>query len=108
MTVAGSGNPCGAQQDHASHMTMADMEMPGVPMDMQTDPDGAPADSRSGCPFPVSLAGCQAMTSCAPSAVVVDSEAPVVMASRTHAELASRVEQPRSVTRAPELPPPRA
>jgi len=108
MTVAGSGNPCGAQADHASHMTMADMEMPGVPMDMQTDSDGAPADSHSGCPLPVSLAGCQAMVSCAPSGVVVDSPAQIATALRTHAELASRVEQLQSVTRAPELPPPRA
>lgn len=108
MTVAGSGNPCGAQEDHASHMATANMEMPGAPMDMQTDADGTPADSHSGCPLPVSLAGCDVMASCAPSAIVVDSRAPVLMAARTHGELASRAEHLRSVTRTPELPPPRA
>lgn len=104
MTVAGSGNPCGAQNDHASHTPMAGMEMP----DMQTGTDGVPAEPHSGCPLPVSVAGCHAMATCAPSAVVVHGEAPIVMASRTRAELPARAEQLRSVTRAPELPPPRA
>ena len=74
--LVGSGGRCD-DDDHAAHMDMADMSMPGMPM--SGDGANGSTDSHSGCSLPWSPAQCQSMTSCAPSAMAV--EQPAVVAN---------------------------
>ena len=113
MSLVGSGAACGGGRDHAAHMAMADMAMPEMAMaDMPGMP--APADDEnaanphSDCSFPWSSGNCTGMTSCAPSVMGVEQPEVESAIARIHDEPAARVEHLRSVTRAPEPPPPRA
>ena len=113
MSLVGSGYACDAAPDHSTHMAMGDMAMPG--MDMPGMPMQAPAggqqdrsDSHSDCSFPWSSGDCQGMASCAPSVMGAEQSRAIAVMPRPHDELAMRAEQLRSVTRAPEPPPPRA
>ena len=109
MSLVGSGAACGGGKDHATHM--ADMAMPGMAMaDMPGMPapaDDGTSDPHSDCSFTWSSGNCTGMTSCAPSVMGVEQSAVETAVARIHDEPASRVEHLRSVTRAPEPPPPR-
>lgn len=116
MSLVGSGAACDGGKDHSAHMAdmaMADMPMRDVAM---ADMPGMPASAgdekapspHSDCSFPWSSGDCTGMTSCAPSVMGVEQFAAVSVIDRIHDEPASRVEHLRSVTRAPEPPPPRA
>lgn len=112
MSLVGSGYACRAHEGHAAHMAMGDMPMAEMPMDMPMDMadhgSGDRADSSSDCSFPWSLGGCESMASCAPSAVVVDAAILSPFAALEHDAPAFRADHLRSVSRSPELPPPRA
>ena len=110
MPLVWSSFRCDANTGHASHMAMdmdmADMAMPGMPM--PGDGGNGSTDSHSDCSFPWSSGECQSMTSCAPSAMSAEQLTVAVIIARSHDQLVLRNEGLRSVTRAPEPPPPRA
>lgn len=112
MWSVGSGFACELGTDHATHMAMDAMpmsDMPGMPAHEpgNSAPEGL-TDSHSDCEFPWSSGDCQAMTSCTPNAVAADEPSFVSIAQGAHDEPTSRADQPRSVVRSPEPPPPRA
>lgn len=97
---------CEDDAGHSVHMDMADMSMPGMPM--PGDAGDGSTDSHSDCSFPWSSGECQSMTSCAPSAMSVEQPTVAAIVALAHDEPMLPAHDLRSVTRAPEPPPPRA
>lgn len=112
MPLVGSGFRCDSNAGHASHMgmdmamDMSDLSMPGMPM--PGDGGNGSTESHSDCSFPWSAGECQSMTSCAPNAMTVEQPTVATVILVSHDEPVLRDEGLRSVTRAPEPPPPRA
>ena len=109
-SLVGSGFICGAERGAATHMAMGDMSMPDMPShSSMPDGDQAPKNPHSDCTLPWALgAGCQSMTSCAPTAISGDVRADAPQLLPDHDAIVWRANQLRSVTRSPEPPPPRA
>lgn len=110
MPLVGTGFPCD-DAGHSSHMDMdmTDMSMPDMPgMPMPGDDRDDAKGSHSDCSFPWSPGECQSMASCAPSAMTVEEPTAALMVAVAHDEPVARYEGLRSVSRAPEPPPPRA
>lgn len=108
MPLVGSGFRCDTSAGHASHMDMemADMSMPGMPM--PADGANGSTESHPDCSFPWPSGECHSMTSCAPSVMSVEQPTVAAIIAVSHDEPVLRGEDLRSVTRAPEPPPPRA
>lgn len=97
---------CDNDAGHAAHMDVAGMSMPGMPM--PSDGGNGSSDSHSDCSLPWPPGQCQSMTSCAPSAMSVEQATAVASVVMAHEEPMQKDHGLRSVTRAPEPPPPRA
>ena len=108
---------------HSAHMDMdmADMSMPGMSMPGMSMPgmsmpgmpmpgDGADgsANSHSDCSLPWSSGPCQSMASCAPGAMSIEQPTIGATIGVARDEPTLPGHDLRSVTRAPEPPPPRA
>jgi len=103
LVLLGSGFGC-AWASSASSTSMAAMGMAGMPQNASQPDDRAP----SGCQFPWAPNGCQTMAPCAPAALLSVTFALPASGSIPEAAPPFVVIAPRSLTRAPELPPPRA
>lgn len=103
LVLLGSGFGC-TWASSTSSASMAAMEIAGTPQSASHPHDRAP----SGCQLPWAPNGCQTMAPCAPAAL--ESVRFTLAASAATPEAAPPfvVIAPRSLTRAPELPPPRA
>ena len=109
MPLVGTGVRCEDNAGHDAHMDMAGMSMPdmaGMPMPSGNE-DGSD-NSHSDCSFPWSPADCQSMASCTPTAMSVEAPSVAAFVATAYDEPTARVPSLRSVTRAPEPPPPRA
>ena len=106
MPLVGSGFRCDDSAAHDTHMDMTDMSMPGMPMPGDDGDDST--DSHSDCSSPWSGGECQSMASCAPNAMSVEQQSAAAIVFVAHDEPIARHLGLRSVTRAPEPPPPRA
>lgn len=103
LILVGSGFGC-AWSSSATSTSMAAMGMDGITQGPSGHHDRAP----TGCQFPWAPDGCQTMAPCAPVALESASIALAPIAVAPEAAPPLLVIAPRSLTRAPELPPPRA
>ena len=103
LVLLGSGFGC-AWASSASSASMAAMGTAGMQHNSPRPGDRAP----SGCQFPWAPDGCQTMAPCAPAALQSVTFALAASGSVPEAAPPFVVIAPRSLTRAPELPPPRA
>jgi hypothetical protein len=103
LVLLGSGFGC-AWASSASSTSMAAMRIAGVQHNASQPDDRAP----SGCQFPWAPGGCQSMAPCAPVALQSVTFALAASGSIPEGAPPFVVIAPRSLTRAPELPPPRA
>jgi hypothetical protein len=103
LILLGSGFGC-AWASSVSSTSMAAMGMAGMPQNASQPGDRAP----SGCQFPWAPNGCQTMVPCAPAALLSVTFALPASSSTSEAAPPFVVIAPRSLARAPELPPPRA
>ncbi|GAC1479451.1 MAG: hypothetical protein NVS1B4_24010 [Gemmatimonadaceae bacterium] len=103
LTLVGSGYACAmpAAGDGAPMAGMADMTGGAAP-------DDGPAPPKPPCNFPWAPGGCEGMVPCAPSAMTSLS-VPLIEVPRVE-QVATvwTVTTPPSLSRVPELPPPRA
>ena len=101
-----SGYACRVEAGTAPAETMAGMDMPGAPA------THSPKEQRGGqpdgpCRFPWAPNGCQAMAPCAPAILLVARATDVSAMRTTPVSWTLELLVPPSVSRAPELPPPR-
>ena len=108
LVLVESGYACRAPADGSGQgSAMAGMRMP----DGGEHSPSAPGDEhqqKSPCQFPWAPGGCQAMASCAPSALTVASTATLSYPPERPAPVQLALLAPPALTSAPELPPPRA
>jgi hypothetical protein len=103
MVFVGSGFGC-ARPSSTSSMSMAEMSMAGTVTGSEQHHDR----QRGGCQPPWAPGGCRTMAPCAPVALKSGALTLVANAATPEATPVFTVIAPRSISRAPELPPPRA
>jgi len=103
LVLLGSGFGC-TWASSTSSASMSAMGMAGTPQRTSHPHDRAP----SGCQLPWAPNGCQTMAPCAPAALESVTFTLAASAATPEAAPPFVVIAPRSLTRAPELPPPRA
>lgn len=106
MPLSSGAIGCDKGAAHSAHMDVADMSMPGMPM--PADGGRSSTDSRSDCSLPWPPGLCQSMTSCALGPMSVEQPAVIASVIVAHDEPVLKSHGLRSITRAPEPPPPRA
>ncbi len=86
----------------AGAVAMAGMTMPGG------DEGATPDRGNRPCEFPWAPSGCNAMAPCAPTAITVASVTALQAQRVPEVRMTLELLEPTSISRAPELPPPRA